>query len=389
MPEVSERSQEGLVPYETLPSFKFLMRLQCSPDNRPWPGPKCDRCENYGYECSENMMARRSSQKDTDLLRSAGGMVESVLHGKFYYHTGGARALAVRPQPSPPTISRPIYSPSPWAGLFDYLRDVDWLNVKCLRVSPDPFAVMFRSPTCAVPDLSDTPLGRRQMHLEIFLLHQRFLHNAAPSTVAPLEASINYFVTQLQRQHPRTAMAYSFEELSGICANHIRYGSYWHVFRATLATDEVLLIDPNYSFDGEFPKITFESAKQVWLSPHLGLRQFCQKLSGLSQMISDISRTNPNSEERAFLAAKILDRLEEVLGPRLSPLAISERVYSSAFFPSDTLTSSPVETIDGDLYSLCSSAGAEESDDSCPLGDRDYHAILGNGYFTENGVWGH
>lgn len=335
-------------------------------------------------------MARRSSQKDIDPSRTAGGLVESVLHGKFYYQSGGARALAVRPQPSPPTaVSRPIYSPSPWAGLFDYLRDVDWLNVKCLRVSPDPFAVMFRSPTCAVPNLSDTLLGRRQMYLEAFLHHQRLVQNATPSTAAPLDTSINFFVTQLQRQHPRIAMTYSFEELSGICANHIRYGSYWHVFRTTLETDEVLLIDPNYSFDTEFPKITFDSAKQVWLSPHLGLRQFCQKLSGLSQMISDLSRTNPNSEERAFLVAKILDRLDEVLGPRLSPHTMSGRVYTSSFFPSDTLTSSPVEIIDGDAYSLSGSAGAEESDDACPLGDRAYQAILGNSYFSENGIWGH
>ncbi|WEW55296.1 hypothetical protein PRK78_000725 [Emydomyces testavorans] len=358
-----------------------------SEDNRPWPGPKCDRCENYGYECSENMMARRSSQKDIDSSRTAGGLLETIPHGKFYYQPSVVRALAVRPQQQAPnTILRPMYSPSPWAGLFDYLRDVDWLNVKCFRVCPDPFASMFRSPTCSVPDISDTPLGKRQMYLEILSEHQRLMQNAPLSATGSLDASINFFVTQLQRQHPRIAMTYSFEELTGICANHIRYGSYWHVFRTTLQTDEVLLIDPNYSFDTEFPKITFESAKQIWLSQELCLRQFCQKLSGLGQMISDLARTDPNSEERLFLAAKISDRLEEVLGARPSSFAASR---ASSFFPIDTLASSPVETTDGDVYSLSDSAGAEESDDGCPLGNREYQAILGTSYFSESGIWGH
>ncbi|KAI1939004.1 hypothetical protein LOZ66_003081 [Ophidiomyces ophidiicola] len=335
------------------------------------------------------MMARRSSQKNIDHSRSTSRLIEGISHGKFYYQPGVARTLAVRPQPQPQnSISRPIYTLSPWTGLFDYLRDIDWLNVKCFGVCPDPFATMFRSPMRLVSNISDTPLGKRQMFLEIFAQHQRLIHNQSFTAATSLESSIHFLVTQLQRQHPRIAMAYTFEELSGICANHIRYGSYWHVFKTTLQTDEVLLIDPNYSFDNEYPKITFDSAKQIWLSQHLGLKQFCQKLSGLSQMVADLARTDHNSEERAFLAMKIPDRLEEVLGPRLCPFPEPGRVPTSPIFPIDTLTSSPVDTIDGDVYSLSDSAGAEESDDGCPLGDRAYQAILGHSYLAENGLWG-
>ncbi|EER26288.1 hypothetical protein CPC735_004590 [Coccidioides posadasii C735 delta SOWgp] len=374
------------MPSEGVPKCQRCRRdhKKCSPDNRPWPGPKCDRCENYGYECSENMMARRSSQKDIDPARTPGCLIESMPHAKFYYQSVVTQALPMGPQPQTSNvISRPVSTPSPWVGLFEYLRYIDWQNMKCFRVYPDPFAAIFRSSSCPVPDLSDTPLGRRQMYLEIFLEHQRLMHNTTS-----LEASINFFVNQLQRRHPRIATAYSPEELSGICASHIRYGSYWHVLRSELQTDEILLIDPNYSFDAEIPKITFESAKQFWLSQHLGLRQFCQKLSGLSQMISDLARTDPNSEERAFLATKIPDRLEEVLGPRISPFGEPIRMCAPSFFPIDVLTSSPMETTDADVYSPSDSAGAEESDDGYALGDRAYQAILGNSYFSENDLWG-
>ncbi|EEP77221.1 predicted protein [Uncinocarpus reesii 1704] len=345
----------------------------CSPENRPWPGPKCDRCENYGYECSENMMARRSSQKDIDPARAAGRLLESMPHGKFYYQPTVAQALAMQQRPQAPiTLSKQTYSPSPWVGLFEYLRNIDWLNTKCFRIGSDPFTAMFRSPSCLVPDISDTPLGRRQMYLEIFSQHQRLMQNASLST-----DSI-----------PGLRWAYSFEELSGICASHIRYGSYWQVLRTSLQTDEILLIDPNYSFDTEFPQNHIRQCKTKSGFPQdLGLRQFCQKLSGLSQMISDLARTDPNSEERAFLAVKIPDRLEEVLGPRLSLYSGLGRVCASSIFPMDILASSPMATTDADVYSQSDSAGAD-SDDGCPLGDRAYQAILGSDYFSENAIWG-
>ncbi|KMU79587.1 hypothetical protein CISG_02005 [Coccidioides immitis RMSCC 3703] len=215
-------------------------------------------------------MARRSSQKDIDPARTPGRLIESMPHAKFYYQPGVTQALPMRPQPQTSNvISRPVSTPSPWVGLFEYLRYIDWQNMKCFRVYPDPFAAIFRSSSCPVPDLSDTPLGRRQI-----------------------------------------------------------------------------------------------------------------------QMISDLARTDPNSEERAFLATKIPDRLEEVLGPRISPFGEPIRMCAPSFFPIDVLTSSPMETTDADVYSPSDSAGAEESDDGYALGDRAYQAILGNSYFSENDIWG-
>ena len=173
-------------------------------------------------------------------------------------------------------------------------------------------------------------------------------------------------------------MAFSYEELANRCGEYVRYGSYWSTLRMSLQTDEVLLIDPTYSFDAANPMTTVEIAERLWLYPDVGLTQFCQKLSGLSQMISDLARTDINSEGRQFLAAKISDRLEEVLGPRTAfPTAsmIGYPTSPTSFFPIYGMDSSPVETVDGDLYSLSDSLGAEGSSD-------DGHALEGTTYPT-------
>lgn len=358
------------------------MNTQCVPESRQWPGTKCDRCENYGYECSENLMARRSSQKDIDSSRPGSRLIEGYPHAKYFgYHPTISRPLAMHSQtPSVSSIQQPIQYPSPWTGLFDYLRDIDWINLSCSPSSlgSNPFAGLFHSSySCPVPDLSATPLGKRQMYLEAFSHSQRIIQDpsTALSNISPVDMSIEAIVSRLQEQFPRTAMMYSYEELASICANYVRYGSYWNVFRAALQTDEVLLIDPCYSFDNEMPLTTFESAKHFWLCPELGLKQFCQKLSGLSQMVSDIARTERNSEERAFLAAKIPDRIEEVLGPRTAPPAGHH--HSAPYFSpfSQDATSSPVEITDTDIYSPCDSACADGSDDGFSLDGKGYGMV--------------
>jgi hypothetical protein len=247
---------------------------------------------------------------------------------------------------------------------------------------------MFRSPACPVPDISGTPLGKRQMYLEAFALSQRLIqnsNNSGASTSSALENSITSIVSQLQRQCPRLAMVFSFGELSRICGAYIRYGSYWNVFKTSLQTDEVLLINPRYSFDRVNPNTTFDSATRIWLCQELGLKQFCQKLSGLSQMISDLARTEANSEERAFLAAKIPDRLEEVLGPR--PVPTSGISYPSSFFPVATegslLEAREKETKAGYLLNDPSVCG-EESDDGLSMYEGTFQAVLGSGYFNPN-----
>lgn len=188
------------------------------------------------------------------------------------------------------------------------------------------------------------------------------------------------------------AMTFSFEELVNRCGECVRYGSYWSVLRMSLQTDEVLLIDPTYSFDTANPMTTFEIAERLWLYPDVGLKQFCQKLSGLSQMISDLARTEIHSEARQFLAAKIPDRLEEVLGPRTTFPPASTLSYPASptsFYPMYGIDTSPVDTVDGDLYSLSDSLGAEGSSDDgfASLEGRTYPTLLSNVCVNEQ-VWG-
>ncbi|KAM5429304.1 hypothetical protein McanMca71_007734 [Microsporum canis] len=233
---------------------------------------------------------------------------------------------------------------------------------------------MFRSSICPVPDISATPLGQRLMYLETFAQSQRYMQDPSVAlSASPLETSINLIAARLQRDFPRITVMFSFDELHAICGNYVRYGSYWNVFRTVLQTDEILLVDPAFSFDMDMPKTTFESAQQIWLCPEFGLKQFCQKLSGVSQMISDLARTEQHSEARAFLAAKIPDRIEEVLGPRISPTTTHS--YPSPFFPHDTVTSSPVELTDGDVYSPSTSAGGDGSDDGYSLDGRGFQSM--------------
>ncbi|KAK2877053.1 hypothetical protein FQN49_001460 [Arthroderma sp. PD_2] len=381
------------MPSEGVPKCQRCRRdhKKCSPENRQWPGTKCDRCENYGYECSENLMARRSSQKDMDTSPPVNRHMEIYNHNRFLgCRQDLSRTLAVRPHiPTVGIVNQQTHYQTPWLGLFDYLRNIDWLSLTCspTPMVSNPFVTMFRSPTCPVPDLSATPLGQRLMYLEAFAQSQRYMQDPSVAlSTSPLDTSINLMATRLQRDSPRITIMFGFDELIAICRNYVHYGSYWNVFRTALQTDEILLVDPAFSFDMEMPKTTFESAQQIWLCPDLGLKQFCQKLSGVSQMISDLARTEQNSEARAFLAAKIPDRIEEVLGPRITPTTIHS--YPSPYFPPDTMTSSPVEITDGDVYSPSTSAGGDGSDDGYSLDGRGFQPMAENGRYNDTCFWG-
>ncbi|KAK2812599.1 hypothetical protein FQN50_001243 [Emmonsiellopsis sp. PD_5] len=297
---------------------------RCLPESRSWPGPKCDRCESYGYECSENMMARRSSQRDAESTRSINRAAEGRLGS---YPQSPTRQLSTRAPQSMVIGSIPVQVPcqSPFSSLFLYLKNVDWLHLSCppAEFGSDPFAAMFRSSTCPVPNLPGPPLGKRQLYLEVWAESEKLKRTSQLSYNMPLDTSIiTTMVTKLQREHPRRASMSSFEDLSQICGSYIHYGTCWNKLRTLLHTDEVLLIDPMYSFDMPNPRTTFESAEQIWLYRIPGLKEFCQKLSGLSQMILNLAQTGPNSPVRPFLASKILDRLNEVLGPGIPPPSV-------------------------------------------------------------------
>src|SRR5947207_15503727 len=119
------------------------------------------------------MMARRSPQKETESARAVNRIMEGLSQGKLFgCHQSISRTLEIGPTQLQVVGSaqRPAPCQSPWIGLFEYLRDIDWLNLSCTPVSlgADPFVAMFRSPACPVPDISGTPLGKRQMYLEAF-----------------------------------------------------------------------------------------------------------------------------------------------------------------------------------------------------------------------------
>ncbi|PGH17363.1 hypothetical protein AJ79_01247 [Helicocarpus griseus UAMH5409] len=363
---------------------------RCSPDVRPWPGPKCDRCESYGYECSENMMARRSSQRDAKSARAVNRAVDNRLGG---YHQNPTRSLSTRP--SQPLVIGSMPGPelrqSPFVGLFMYLKCIDWANLSCspALLGSDPFAAVFRSPTC-LPDLLGPPLGKRQMYLEVFNESERLKQSSAQTLPYDfqLETSVvTAIVTRLQQEQPRRAMNYSVEELSRMCATYINYGNCWNKLRMALDTEEVLLIDPTYSFDKPHPEVTFDTAVRIWLYQIPGLKELCQRLSGLNHMILNLARAEPNSTVRAYLALKIGDRLDEVLGP--GGVASTSPLYSigtnnndsgssyndTPFLTPATIGGSPVELRDGG------------SDDSSSFDDSSLQAGFGGGYGYQ-GPWG-
>ncbi|EEH19827.2 hypothetical protein PABG_02086 [Paracoccidioides brasiliensis Pb03] len=292
---------------------------QCSPEDRPWSGPRCDRCESYGYDCSENMMARKPSQRE---VKSSRTINRPKNRPGQQSPTRPLLMLSSQPLMNGSMLEAGLRE-SPFVGLFVYLKDIDWLSLSCppAQFGSDPFAAMFQSYSC-LPNLIGPPLGKRQMFLEVFAESERLKQN--PTTPPPpynpvLENPVvTAIVTKLQREQHRMEMPYSFEELSRRCSNYIRYGSCWQILRTLLSTDEVLLIDPKYSFDKPNPETTFEAAVHIWLYQIPGLREFCQKLSGLSHMILNLAKTEPSSPIRLFLATKILDRLNEVLGPGVS-----------------------------------------------------------------------
>ncbi|EEH44199.2 uncharacterized protein PADG_00488 [Paracoccidioides brasiliensis Pb18] len=154
---------------------------------------------------------------------------------------------------------------TPFVGLFVCLKDIDWLSLSCppAQFGSDPFAAMFQSYSC-LPNLIGPPLGKRQMFLEVFAESERLKQNPTipPPPYNPVLENpvVTAIVTKLQREQHRMEMPYSFEELSRRCSNYIRYGSCWQILRTLLSTDEVLLIDPKYSFDKPNPETTFEAA---------------------------------------------------------------------------------------------------------------------------------
>ncbi|KAF3481548.1 uncharacterized protein GIQ15_04307 [Arthroderma uncinatum] len=212
----------------------------------------------------------------------------------IFRFSGQGQGLPPHPEPGPtPTTGIPS------SGLFDYLRNVDWSNVTCC---PRP---SFASSPCAVFQIpvfpSDSPLGQRLTFLEAFTQSQGFIQG--PSSAFPatdlLDLSINLLARRVLSD-PRIAQTFTFE-------------------KNLLQTDEVLLINPSYSFDAGDSGVTFESALRVWLCPVVGLDQICQRLSGLTRMILDLARTEARSEERKFLAAAISLRVRQVLGAPLAP----------------------------------------------------------------------
>lgn len=332
-------------------------------------------------------MARRSSQKDIEPTRMVNRLMEGLSQTKFFgCHKNVPGSLSHRTPQTQITSSMqtPEQYPSPCADLFEYLRDIDWVDLSCppVQFESDPFKAMFGLATCFVPNLPHLPLGRRQVYVEAFALSQRYIRASSMANLSREEAkisSIHAMVNQVQRTCPLLAMGFGYEELSRICSHYIDYGCCWDDLKSRLQTDEVLLIDQKFSFDSDNPNSTFSSSSKVWLCSSLGLKQFCQKLSGMSQMISNLMRTEQNSEARVFLASKILDRLDEVLGPR-PPSPITG--YNNSYFPI-AMHGSPAE---GDVYSLSDSVGAEESDDSFSLSESRYRTASIGGCFNQN-IW--
>lgn len=335
------------------------------------------------------MMARRSSQRDIESAHTISRPAEDRLGN---YQQGPTRPLLTRPSQPLVIGSMPETEPrqSPFVGLFLYLKNINWQTLSCpsAEFESDPFAAMFQSHTC-VPNLFGPPLGKRQMYLEVFAESER-LKQSPPSPSLPYNHSlensiITTIVTRLQREQHRKAMNYSFEELSRRCSNYIRYGYYWNKLRMMLNTDEVLLIDPMYSFDKPNPETTFETAVHIWLYRIPGLREFCQKLSGLSHMILDLARTEPSSPVRAFLATKILDRLNEVLGQGVASLPQPSQPFYSinsngssnngpSYLTAATIDGSPMELREG------------ASDDGFSFDDTSLQAGFGGGYVYQ-GPW--
>lgn len=343
-------------------------------------------------------MARRSSQRE-DLPRSMRGFAQEISQGRYFdYHQNGTRALTVRPPQTPVlnSIPHPIQYQSPCIGLFGYLRHIDWYHLRFYSPSPSPspFVEMFQYASGPVPDILGLPLWQRQLYLEASRQSQPMQHpSASMSGVAARQESVNRLVTQAQRQYPHLVAAYTLEELQREFDSHVRYGSYWNEFRIVLQSNEVLLIDPSYCFDSDNSTTTFESARSLWLCDVLGLRQFCQKLSGLTQMISNLAGTDMHSEARAYLASKIIDRLEEVLGPRpVPPSATLPSCPASPTSPYPTFglesSSSPLEMMDADPYSSLSEfiGTGGTGDGYAQLDGRVYSSALDSPYLNEH-IW--
>ncbi|KAK2767515.1 hypothetical protein FQN54_003672 [Arachnomyces sp. PD_36] len=322
----------------------------CLPEDRSWPDEKCERCIKLNHECSSNETPGKLLRDVASPDSGSGGSRRTTKRSWSAALTGSrrgsvsdeyqklSRELEIRPKPLEAhglVADRSTYR-SPCSGLFEYLRDIDWATVNCNPTYPGstPFAEMLRSTTCLVPDLSSTPIGKRQLSLDAFALSQRIIQQQPPASPMDLDAQTQAAMTmvdQLQTHYPRYALMHQFDDLLNLCRNHIQQGYGWSTFKEALLSDEILLIDENFSFDGPNPNVTFETCRRIWLSPSLGLKQFCLRFSGVTRMITDLALTEVGSPERLFLAEKIEQRIEEVLGKKVEP---SPSISSQSSFSS-------------------------------------------------------
>jgi hypothetical protein len=60
------------------PLTTSLFLSQCLPENRVWPGQKCEACERYGYDCSIGLSAE---QEKAEQQRQAHRLQQSVVAG--------------------------------------------------------------------------------------------------------------------------------------------------------------------------------------------------------------------------------------------------------------------------------------------------------------------
>ncbi|CRG88102.1 hypothetical protein PISL3812_05129 [Talaromyces islandicus] len=301
----------------------------CLPLDRSWPGEKCDRCAVYNYACSASMTASQDKQLQkqqnaTPHMAPLPQSVESLSTGssvcdsqKFNYKLPGEQAIDKPSWPKcAPYFSSLIKSSWDFFG-WPKLPETDSTGTGIMDITTVEANRLYLT------------LEARRWAINICRRYQSFIQECTGWGLGVEEARVyasQRLAYEARKDGAKWVILDDMEatELVLRLESMLTVALRWQSLMDAVGVPEVLLIQ---YVNGEqkswrdllLPDVTsvsdedWPSLLQALLSPALGLKEACLKLSGVIDMIECLGGLEL-SDLRIYLATSIRKRVQGALG---------------------------------------------------------------------------
>lgn len=303
--------------------------IKCLPLDRSWPGEKCHRCAVYNYACSASMTASQDKQLQqghtaTSLMPPPPRPTQSSVVDSITYDSqqSNHRLIGEKPDDKP---SWPKCAP-----YFSLLIKSSWDFFG--RPSPSETAssdIRLMATAAAESHKLNCTFKNRLFNIDLCRRYQGIIKENITCGISQEDSrafTCRRMAYEAAKYGAEGARPDGMEviQLALSIESSLAMALRWQSLVDAVGVPEVLLIqygnvEPKYWKDLPLPNVTsasdeeWPSLLQTLLSPALGLKETCLKLSGIIDMIERLEGLE-ESDLRTYLVTSIRKRVESVLG---------------------------------------------------------------------------